>query len=51
MKAHAGDTVSVVGDRYTFLVTGTESAGTLAMMEFLVPPDHGPPPHVHHRFD
>jgi len=47
----AGRVFSVVGDRYHFLVTGEESGGAFAMMEFLVPPQHGPPPHVHHRED
>jgi len=47
----AGRVFSVVGDRYHFLVTGEESSGAFAMMEFLVPPQHGPPPHVHHRED
>ncbi|MEX1118245.1 MAG: cupin domain-containing protein [Terrimicrobiaceae bacterium] len=42
---------SVVGDRYRFLVTGEESGGAFAMFEFVIPPDHGPPPHVHHRED
>ena len=46
-----GRVFSVVGDRYHFLVTGEESGGAFAMMEFLVPPQHGPPPHVHHRKD
>ena len=46
-----GRVFSVVGDRYHFLVTGEESGGAFAMMEFLVPPQHGPPPHVHHRED
>jgi quercetin dioxygenase-like cupin family protein len=46
-----GRVFSVVGDRYHFLVTGEESGGAFAMMDFLVPPQHGPPPHVHHRED
>lgn len=51
MKAIQGQTVSVLGDRYTFLVTGKESGGAFAMFDFLVPPDHGPPPHEHSRED
>ena len=47
----SGRVFSVVGDRYHFLVTGEESGGAFAMMEFLVPPHHGPPPHVHRRED
>ena len=44
-------TVSVVGDRYTIVVTGEETGGALAMMDFHVPVNHGPPPHVHSRED
>ena len=39
------------GDRYTFLVTGEESAGAYFAMEASVPPGGGPPPHVHSRED
>jgi quercetin dioxygenase-like cupin family protein len=44
-------TVSVVGDRYTFVVTGEETGGAFAMMDFHVPVNHGPPPHVHSHED
>jgi quercetin dioxygenase-like cupin family protein len=37
------------GDRYTFLVTGEESAGAYFAMEASVPPGGGPPPHIHSR--
>lgn len=37
------------GDRYTFLVTGAQSDGAYFIMEALVPPLGGPPPHIHHR--
>ena len=39
------------GDRYTFLVTGEESAGAYFAMEASVPPGGGPPPHIHSRED
>lgn len=42
---------SVVGDRYHFQVLGGETNGAFAMFEAFVPPQHGPPPHVHHRED
>lgn len=44
-------TYSVVGDRYTFLLTGADTGGTYAVFDFLVPPGHGPPPHIHSRED
>ena len=37
------------GDRYTFLVTGAQSDGTYFILEALVPPGGGPPPHIHRR--
>ena len=37
------------GDRYTFLVTGAQSDGAYFIMEAIVPPAGGPPPHIHHR--
>ena len=39
------------GDRYTFLVTGEETAGAYFAMEAFVPPGGGPPPHIHTRED
>jgi hypothetical protein len=44
-------TVSIVGDRYRFLITGEQTGGAYAMFDFHVPPHHGPPPHIHHRED
>ncbi len=42
---------SVVGDRYTYLVTGVETNGAFVLFEAYVPPGNGSPPHVHHRED
>ncbi len=39
------------GDMYTFLATGAETNGAYFAMEGLVPPDAGPPPHIHHNQD
>lgn len=38
---------NVAGDVYTFLVTGEETDGGLALFNFFVPPGFGPPPHIH----
>jgi len=35
------------GDRVTFLVTGAESSGGCFIVEGMVPPGGGPPPHIH----
>ena len=45
-----GDTVFLVGDTYTTLLSGAETGGTFTLLEALVPPDTGPPPH-HHNAD
>jgi len=42
---------SVVGDRYTFLLTGAQTDGAYFVFEAFVPPGSGSPPHVHHRED
>jgi quercetin dioxygenase-like cupin family protein len=44
-----GRTVAVVGDVYRFLATGEDTNGKYAMLEAIVPPGGGPPPHVHSR--
>jgi quercetin dioxygenase-like cupin family protein len=44
-----GRTVAVVGDVYRFLATGEETNGKYALIEAIVPPGGGPPPHVHSR--
>jgi quercetin dioxygenase-like cupin family protein len=42
---------SVVGDRYRYLLTGDQTAGTCFMFEAYVPAGNGPPPHLHRRED
>ena len=44
-----GRTVSLVGDVYRFLATGEDTNGKYALIEALVSPGAGPPPHVHSR--
>jgi quercetin dioxygenase-like cupin family protein len=39
------------GDMYTFLVTGDQTGGAYFVMEGLVPPGGGPPPHIHGNED
>ena len=48
-KPTEGRTVAVVGDVYRFLATGDDTNGKYSIWEALVPPDGGPPPHVHSR--
>jgi quercetin dioxygenase-like cupin family protein len=39
--------VGVVGDTYTILVTGKDTAGRYALIDMHIPPGRGPPPHRH----
>ena len=51
MGAGEGRSIWVVGDRYTIKCSGNDTSGAFAMMEAIVPPGHGPPPHIHSRED
>jgi mannose-6-phosphate isomerase-like protein (cupin superfamily) len=44
-------TISVAGDGVTILLDGTDTGGSYTALEALIPPDGGPPPHVHARED
>ena len=46
-----GRTVALVGDVYRFLATGEDTNGKYTLIEALVGPGGGPPPHVHSRED
>jgi mannose-6-phosphate isomerase-like protein (cupin superfamily) len=48
VAADGGDTVYLVGDTYTTLLSGSQTGGTFTLLEALVLPDAGPPPHAHH---
>lgn len=39
--------VSVVGDTYTILLSGNDTGGRYCLIDMLVPPGGGPPPHRH----
>ena len=39
--------VGVVGDTYTILLAGEETAGRFCLIDMYVPPGGGPPPHRH----
>lgn len=46
-----GNTVFLVGDTYTVLLTGAQTGGVFSLLEAIVPPETGPPPHIHHEED
>ncbi|WP_205699443.1 cupin domain-containing protein [Conexibacter sp. SYSU D00693] len=39
--------LAVVGDTYTVLLSGRQTNGRMAMLDMLIPPGGGPPPHRH----
>ena len=39
--------LAVVGDTYTVLLSGEQTGGRFAMLDMLIPPGGGPPPHRH----
>jgi len=39
--------ISVMGDNYTILVSGNDTAGSHCLIDMYVPPGGGPPPHRH----
>jgi quercetin dioxygenase-like cupin family protein len=39
--------VSVAGDTYTILVSGDDTAGRYCLIDMVIPPGGGPPPHRH----
>lgn len=46
-----GETVFLVGDTYTVILSGEQTGGAFTLLEALVPPDTGPPPHHHNAED
>lgn len=46
-----GNSFWVLGDLYTFKVTGKQTNGSFTVVEQIIQPQSGPPPHVHHRED
>lgn len=51
ISGDGGETVFLVGDTYTTLLSGPQTGGAFTLLEALVPPDTGPPPHIHHAED
>jgi quercetin dioxygenase-like cupin family protein len=49
-RADSGENIphiGVVGDTYTILLTGKDTAGQFCLIDMHVPPGGGPPPHRH----
>ena len=43
-----GRSVFLVGDTYTTLLSGEQTGGAFTLLEAVVMPEAGPPPHAHH---
>ncbi|PZF71043.1 cupin domain-containing protein [Taibaiella soli] len=43
----AGEHLGVAGGNYRIIISGEETQGNYAVIEMLVPPGGGPPPHAH----
>lgn len=50
-QKNEGESFWVLGELYTFKLTATDTAGTLAVIETLTFPQNGPPPHTHTNED
>ena len=44
-----GRTLAVAGGRYTIKASAEDTGGAYALIEMFLPPDSGPPPHLHAR--
>ena len=51
LAAAEGRSIWVIGDRYTIKCDGNDTSGAFALIEAVVPPGNGPPPHIHGRED
>src|SRR4051812_1476173 len=51
LAANKGRSIWVIGDRYTIKCDGNDTSGAFALVEAVVPPGSGPPPHIHSRED
>jgi quercetin dioxygenase-like cupin family protein len=51
VPAGKGERLWIVGDTYTYKATSETTNGSLFLMEASVPPQGGPPPHIHHAND
>ena len=45
--ANEASAISMVGDTYQILLSGEQTGGNMAIMNFMIPPGGGPGPHAH----
>jgi len=51
IASNHGSSFSLLGDVYTLKITGAQTGGAYALMDVVVQPGNGVPPHVHTRED
>lgn len=51
LNQEEGASFWVLGDLYTFKATGKETNGVFTVIDQIIQPQNGPPPHIHHRED
>ena len=51
LAAAESRSIWVIGDRYTIKCDGNDTSGAFVLVEAVVPPGNGPPPHIHSRED
>lgn len=49
VQPHAGRRLHAFGNQLDLVLTRADTGGALAAWFAVIPPDNGPPPHVHHR--
>jgi quercetin dioxygenase-like cupin family protein len=50
VAAQEGPSLSVVGDTYRIIIGSEQTNGAYALVHMLIPPQGGPPPHSHAKF-
>lgn len=50
ISEHDGMHISVAGNTYRIIISGKETMGEYAIIDMIVPPGGGPPPHAHPSF-
>lgn len=51
LKQGEGESWWVLGDLYTFKATGKQTNGNYTVIDQIIQPQSGPPPHIHQRED
>jgi quercetin dioxygenase-like cupin family protein len=50
VAAQQGLSISVVGDTYRIIIDGEQTNGAYTVIDMLIPPNGGPAPHSHVKF-